>query len=50
MKILEVMSECRTYLVYYINKDLRIVSKKATDRITLIFAREDRFYQGGEFM
>jgi len=37
----------RTYLIYHINKGLRIVS---TDYVALTLAREDRFDQGGEFV
>ena len=39
----------RTHPMHNINKDLRIVPREATDRVTLILTREDCFDQGGEF-
>ena len=42
--------ECRTRLVYNINKCLCIVPNEATNRITRIVVRKNRLDQGGEFM
>jgi hypothetical protein len=43
------MSECRTYLVYHIDKGLCVVPE-AMDRVTSILTRDDRLDQGGEFI
>ena len=45
-----VTSGRRTYLIYHVDKGLRVVSKEATDRFTLILTREDHFDQGGELV
>ena len=43
--------ERETYLVYYVNNSLRVVSKEATDRVILIlFVREYRLDQGAELV
>ena len=44
------MSEYKTHLIYHIDKDLCVIRKEATNRITLILTREDRLNQGGEFV
>jgi hypothetical protein len=45
-----VMSECRTHLVYHIDKGLRVIPEEATDRITRILTRENGLDQGGELI
>jgi len=45
-----IAGKCRTCLVYHINEGLRVISREATDIFTIIFTREDRLDQGGEFM
>jgi len=40
----------KTCLIYHINKGLCVVPEEATDRVTLILAREDHFDQRGDFM
>ena len=44
------MRGCETYLVYHINKGLRIVPNEGTDCVTCIVAREDGLDQGGDLM
>ena len=44
------MSECRTCLVYHIDKRLCVVPNEAADRITCTPTRENRLDQGGELM
>ena len=39
-----------TYLIYHIDKGLRVVPKEATNRVAIIFTREDRLNQGRELM
>ena len=46
---LAIADECRTCLVYHIDKGLCVISRKTTDRFTLIVIREDRLDQGREF-
>ena len=41
-----ILSEHRTCLVYRIDKGLRVVTKEATDRVTLIATQEYIFDQG----
>jgi len=50
VKILAVMTACKTCLVYHIDKGLCVVPKEAADRITRILTREDRLDQEGELM
>jgi len=45
-----VVSECKTYLVHHIDKDLCIIPAEATDYVTLILARENHLNQGWEFI
>ena len=35
-----VMNEFRTYLIYHVDKDLCVIFKEVTDRVTLVLARE----------
>ena len=34
------MNEFRTYLIYHVDKDLCVIFKEVTDRVTLVLARE----------
>jgi len=39
-----------TCLINHIDNGLHVVTKEATDGVTLILTREDNFDQGGEFI
>ena len=44
------MNEYRTCLIHYVNKNLCVILREGTNRVTLIFTREGRLDQGWEFM
>ena len=44
------MNKCATYLVHNVNEDLRIIPRKATDRVIDILTRKDCLNQGGELI
>jgi len=45
-----VVKKYGTYLIYHIDKGLRVVPEEATDRVTPILVQEYCLDQGGEFV